>query len=159
MELDILERNNDNNRSQDNTEINRMYSNICQNNSGQNVCENNCSKESGKKHSNQEINENITSKEEKTNLQTESTQTHSPSLYGDSQAYGFAMAAVRASDRNPECWQCLGRVYQFFGMFLEASEAYSSALELVKYAPIRPFSTVLTDGFIKPTSEVAKKGR
>ena len=158
MELDILERSNDNNRSQENTEIKRLYSNICQNDNDQKESENGY-KESSKKHDKHEMNGNTTSKEEKENIRTESTQVQSPSLYGDSQAYGFAMSAVRASDRNPECWQCLGRVYQFFGMFLEASGAYSSALELVKYAPIRPFSTVLTDAYLKSTSEMVKKGR
>lgn len=81
-----------------------------------------------------------------------------PSLCVDSQAYGFAMAAVRARELSPECWHALGRVYQAFGMTLEAAEAFSTALEYIKHSPIRPFSTVLADTFIKPADE-RKKGR
>ena len=81
-----------------------------------------------------------------------------PSLCVDSQAYAFAMAAVRARELSPECWHALGRVYQAYGMSLEAAEAFSTALEYIKHSPIRPFSTVLADAFIKPADE-GKKGR
>ena len=86
------------------------------------------------------------------------TEVLGPSLCVDSQAYAFAMAAVRARELSPECWHTLGRVYQAYGMSLEAAEAFSTALEYIKHSPIRPFSTVLADAFIKPANE-RKKGR
>ena len=78
---------------------------------------------------------------------------------GDSQAYGFAMAAVRARELNPECWYILGRVYQAYGLFVEAGEAFSTALESLKHEPIRPFCTVLTDNSIRPVHDSQKLGR
>ena len=74
-----------------------------------------------------------------------------PTLCMESQAYSYAMSAVRSKEFDPECWHALGRVYQVFGLPVEAAESFSNALEHLKYAPIRPFATVLTDSTIRPT--------
>ena len=93
------------------------------------------------------------------NMETTGNTGVRTSVCGESQAYGFAMAAVRARELNPECWYILGRVYQVYGLFVEAGEAFSTAMEGLKHEPIRPFCTVLTDSLIRPLQNDQKLGR
>ena len=66
----------------------------------------------------------------------------------NSDAYGYAMSAVRARHLNPECWYVLGRVYQAFGLPIEAGEAFTLSLKRLRNDPVRPYGTVLDDSLI-----------
>lgn len=90
-------------------------------------------------------------KDKKDRTSDSGNEVQGPSLCMESQAYSYAMSAVRCKEFNPECWHALGRVYQVFGLPVEAAESFSNALEHLKYAPIRPFTTVLTDSTIRMT--------
>ena len=96
-------------------------------------------------------------KETVTAVNTEIENVNSMCL--NSEAYGYAMAAVRARHLDPECWYALGRVYQSFGLLIEAGEAFALSLQALRNDPVRPYGSVLDDSLVMPRQSKLNIGR
>ena len=97
--------------------------------------------------------------DEKETVTAINTEIESNSMCFNSEAYGYAMAAVRARHLDPECWYALGRVYQSFGLLIEAGEAFALSLQALRNDPVRPYGSVLDDSLVMPRQSKLNIGR